>query len=127
MTECGPNLCAAGVGGDEDWMCELGGAAPARASVPAEGRERWPECLECDREEADRLALEAHLTRKECEVFRFLLQGLSIKQISATTGIGFQTIAKHRRSVLQRFKAANDVDLVLKVLSVRLRLPRRTT
>ena len=53
------------------------------------------------------------LSDREQEIMLLVAQGLSIKQVAARCGIGFQTVAKHRARVLKKMGVGNDVELAL--------------
>lgn len=57
------------------------------------------------------------LTNRERETMQQLLDGKSIKQISAAFRIGGQTVAKHRARVLSKLKCRNDAQLIRLCLS----------
>lgn len=52
------------------------------------------------------------LTKRERETLQLLLDGKSIKQISAAFRIGGQTVAKHRTRVLNKLDCRNDALLI---------------
>ena len=53
-------------------------------------------------------------TRRELEVLRLISLGLDLSLVATTLSISPKTVATHRRSLLKRFKASNDVQLAVK-------------
>jgi len=52
------------------------------------------------------------LTRRETQVMRLLVEGLSGKQIAAQLGISYRTMEKFRAKVMQKFQAQSVAELV---------------
>jgi FixJ family two-component response regulator len=59
------------------------------------------------------------LTERECEMLGLLVNGLSSKQIAASTGISVKTVENHRAHVLAKTRAPNVASLVRMSMTVR--------
>ena len=57
-------------------------------------------------------AREERLTKRERETMTLVLEGMSIKQIASSFGIGLQTAAKHRARLLTKMDVRSDAQLV---------------
>lgn len=55
------------------------------------------------------------LTDRECEILRWVCEGLTSKEISAKCGIAVKTVEVHRSHIMGKMKAANVADLVRRV------------
>jgi len=66
----------------------------------------------CEKEEPELKLRIDSLTRREREVMDLLYCGNPTKHIGARLGIGYQTAAKHRASVLEKLGVENEAELV---------------
>lgn len=57
-----------------------------------------------------------HLSRREREVFDYVLQGLLNKQIAAQLGIAESTVKSARRALMERMHADTSLELVAMAL-----------
>lgn len=75
---------------------ELGRRAP-----PGPQRGRAPTCQQLDQ-----------LTRREREIMRLIVNGMSSKQIAASLNISIRTVETHRRQIMRKTRAANLAELI---------------
>lgn len=61
------------------------------------------------------------LTRKEKQVIKYLMDGLSSKQIADTLDVSPRTIETHRANVLNKFALKNTTELVKKIIEQKIR------
>jgi RNA polymerase sigma factor (sigma-70 family) len=81
--------------------------------------ERVQEALESDEKDraarADRDEIRARLatlTRRERDVLKLIVDGLSSKMIASELGISMKTVEAHRTSTMQKMQARNAAELV---------------
>jgi FixJ family two-component response regulator len=65
------------------------------------------------------------LTKRESEIFAFVVSGKLNKQTASQLGIGTHTVKVHRGRVMRKMQAASLADLV--VMAQKLRLPAEST
>jgi RNA polymerase sigma factor (sigma-70 family) len=73
-------------------------------------------------EEANRLQFAARLAQlspREDEIRQLVAAGKTMKQIAAQLGIGIQTVAKHRKRVLEKLQLRDPVELVQQMMHFR--------
>ena len=52
------------------------------------------------------------LTRREREVFNYLIRGMEVKEVGAELAISHKTIHVHRANILNKLGLSNNVDLI---------------
>lgn len=64
--------------------------------------------------QTDKFIDEIHLTKKECEVFRFLVEGLSTEEISSRLCISPHTLKNHLQNIYAKAGVQNKLHLLKK-------------
>ena len=58
------------------------------------------------------------LTRRELEVLEKVILGLTTQEIAERLFVSINTIETHRKNILQKLKATNIVDAVVKAMRI---------
>lgn len=64
-----------------------------------------------------------HLSKREAEVMKLLITGLSLKAIASELGISVQTASKHRIRLFEKLEVHNEVELVKLMMRINPMLP----
>ena len=80
---------------------KLQGTQPVNTVDPRSARAKWDS-----------------LTRREREIFQFIVKGLPNKTIAIDLGISTRTVETHRARIMEKMQAKSLVDLVLLSLSI---------
>lgn len=57
-----------------------------------------------------------HLSEREIEILALIAQGLTNKEIADKVFISAHTVASHRKNLMRKFRAKNNVDLVISAI-----------
>ncbi len=61
-----------------------------------------------------------HLTKREKEIVKYIVQGLTYKEIADKLNISQFTVINHRQNIVQKLEIKNNADLIRYALSSRL-------
>jgi DNA-binding NarL/FixJ family response regulator len=57
-----------------------------------------------------------HLSEREIQILGLIAEGLTNKEIADKTFISSHTVASHRKNLMKKFRAKNNVDLVISAI-----------
>ncbi|MBL0912686.1 MAG: response regulator transcription factor [Bacteroidia bacterium] len=63
------------------------------------------------------------LTQRELQVLNLISEGLTNKEIADRIFLSDHTVASHRKNLMKKFEATNNVDLVIKAIKERIIFP----
>ncbi|HEY8366326.1 MAG TPA: response regulator transcription factor [Bacteroidia bacterium] len=63
------------------------------------------------------------LTQRELQVLNLISEGLTNKEIAEKIFLSDHTVASHRKNLMKKFDATNNVDLVIKAIKERIIFP----